>query len=377
MLKVLHVVGARPNYMKVAPILREMSHFPERYRQTLVHTGQHYDHEMSQVFFEDLELPQPDVFLGVGSGKHAEQTAKVMMAFEPVLTELQPDWLVVVGDVNSTLACALTATKMGIRVAHVEAGLRSFDRTMPEEINRVLTDHLSDMLFTTEPSGNVNLRREGIPPERIRFVGNVMIDSLVRLLERARRRSILEELGLRQRNGHHAASQVGSRESAANFALVTLHRPSNVDDIPTLREILSGLDEIAQNLPVVFPVHPRTRKQIAENQLESLCPHIQFLTPLGYLDFLALMQAATVVITDSGGMQEETTYLGVPCLTVRPNTERPITLEIGTNRLVESRQEALRKATWEMLQGRVAWANGRPKLWDGHTAKRIVASLEQ
>lgn len=377
MLTILHVVGARPNYMKVAPIMLEMSHFPESFQQVMVHTGQHYDHEMSRVFFEDLDLPQPDAYLGVGSGRQAEQTAKIMLSFEPVLTDLQPDWVVVVGDVNSTLACALTAAKLGIRVAHVEAGLRSFDRTMPEEINRILTDQISDLLFTTEPSGNENLQREGIPQERIRFVGNVMIDSLTRLLPQARRRPILQELGLRQRNGHPRSLKKERIASPPGFVLVTLHRPCNVDRVPVLREILAALEDIARDLPVVFSVHPRTRKQIDEHLLRPLCPDVRFLPPLGYLDFMALMQAASVVITDSGGLQEETTYLGVPCLTVRPNTERPITLTLGTNRLVASRQEELCKAAREAIQRGTHGANSPPELWDGEAAKRIVAELRQ
>ena len=275
-MKVIHVVGARPNFMKVAPITREVAKYPQEFEQLLVHTGQHYDDNMSKVFFEDLELPQPDIYLGVGSGSHAQQTARIMLAFEPVLLEHKPDWVIVVGDVNSTVACALTAAKLDIKVAHVEAGLRSFDRTMPEEYNRVLTDHIADLLFTTEPSANENLQREGIPEEKVHFVGNVMIDTLVRLLPKAESRPILAELGLVEQRSRGVEEQ-GSKESGepftsaplhpctpAQYVLVTLHRPSNVDERDTLREILLALNDIAQEVPVIFPVHPRTRRRMED-----------------------------------------------------------------------------------------------------------------
>ena len=357
-MKILHVVGARPNFPKTAPIMLAMARYPERFQQVLVHTGQHYDHNMSRVFFEDLDLPEPDAFLEVGSGSHAEQTARVMMAFEPVLNEHRPDWVFVVGDVNSTLASALVSAKLGIPVAHVEAGLRSRDRTMPEEVNRVLTDQLADLLFTPSSDGDANLVREGIAPEKIHLVGNVMIDTLVRCLPRALERPILATFGL-ERQG---------------YLLATLHRPSNVDDPATLEEILTGLLEISDRYPVVFPVHPRTKARIAALGLWNLAGRIQLVDPLGYLDFVGLMNSARLVLTDSGGVQEETTYLGVPCLTARPNTERPITLDVGTNRLVASTQDSLARAIRETL-GRPNGPAARPALWDGNAASRIVAVM--
>ena len=365
MMRVLHVVGARPNFMKIAPIMREMSKYPREFEQLLVHTGQHYDDNMSRVFFEQLELPRPNVNLEVGSGSHAWQAAQVMLRFEPVVRNYSPDWAVVVGDVNSTLACALVCAKLGVRVAHVEAGLRSFDRTMPEEINRVLTDHIADLLYTTEQSGNENLRREGIPEEKVRFVGNVMIDTLVRLLPKAEERwtvirSVLNiELGAR---------------SAERYVLVTLHRPPNVDNPETLQEIMLALNDIAQEVPVIFPAHPRTRERLEEERWGIDSSNLHILEPLGYLDFLALMQRAALVITDSGGIQEETTFLAVPCLTVRPNTERPVTITHGTNRLVPSNRLALVEAARETLnRARPSLSVvHRPELWDGHTAERIV-----
>ena len=313
-MKVLHVVGARPNFMKIAPIMQEMAKYPDEFEQILVHTGQHYDENMSKVFFDDLELPQPDIYLGVGSGSHAQQTARIMLAFEPVLLKHRPDWVIVVGDVNSTVACALTAVKLGIKVAHVEAGLRSFDRTMPEEINRIVTDHIADLLFTTEPSANENLRKEGISEEKVHFVGNVMIDTLVRLLPKTDNRPILKELGLVVGRREDVKGNVQTSNSVQRYALVTLHRPSNVDDHDKLREIITALDEIALELPVIFPVHPRARKRIEEWGIKTT--RVQMLEPLGYLDFLTLMRHAALVVTDSGGIQEETTYLG-HCLQVK------------------------------------------------------------
>ena len=361
--------------------MAEMARYPDTFEQILVHTGQHYDDNMSKVFFEDLELPQPDIYLGVGSGSHAEQTAHIMLAFEPVLLEHEPDWIIVVGDVNSTVACALTAAKLGVKVAHVEAGLRSFDRTMPEEYNRVLTDHIADLLFTTEPSANENLRQEGIPEEKVHFVGNVMIDTLVRLLPKAENRPILAELGLIERRSTGEGKQVSKGEftsapphpnTPAQYVLVTLHRPSNVDQPETLREILLALNDIAQEVSVIFPAHPRTRQRVAEFGLGHLDFGFRLLEPLGYLDFLALMRCAALVITDSGGIQEETTYLGVPCLTVRPNTERPVTLEMGTNRLVASERRALVEASHEVLNGLQSTVHGQIDLWDGQAVERIV-----
>jgi UDP-N-acetylglucosamine 2-epimerase (non-hydrolysing) len=315
---------------------------------------------MSRIFFQELGLPQPDVYLGIGSGSHAEQTAKVMLAFEPILLEHQPDWVLVVGDVNSTVACALTAAKLGIRVAHVEAGLRSFDWSMPEEINRVLTDRLSDLLFTTEPSANENLRREGIAEERVHFVGNVMIDTLVRLLPQAEARWPLlqREWGL------------------AEYVLVTLHRPFNVDAPATLSQIILALNEIATTLPVIFPAHPRTQKRIADgDDLPPLSDNVRLLPPQGYLDFLSLTRHARLVLTDSGGIQEETTYLAVPCLTVRPNTERPITIEQGTNQLVASTQEALVSGVMGLVNGCDCQSPQPPTFWDGESSRRIATIL--
>ena len=315
------------------------------------------------MFFDELELPRPDVNLEVGSGSHAQQTALIMQRFEPVVLDYQPDWVIVPGDVNSTVACALVASKLGVKVAHVEAGLRSFDRTMPEEINRVVTDHLADLLFTTEPSGNENLRREGIPEEKIRFVGNTMIDTLVRLLPKAEARwpGLRERLGLDGR-----------------YVLVTLHRPSNVDDLATLREIMTALMEISREVPVVFPVHPRTRQRIAALGLagpQSAIANLTFLEPLGYLDFLALEAHAGLVLTDSGGVQEETTYLGVPCLTARPNTERPVTITQGTNRLVASAAAELRIAAQAALAEPTMRDVSRPERWDGNAAGRIALAF--
>lgn len=359
-MRIMHIVGARPNFMKVAPIVEEMKRAEGAFDQILVHTGQHYDDSMSQVFFEDLGLPRPDVFLDVGSGSHAQQTARIMSAFEPVLLEYNPDWVIVVGDVNSTVACALTAAKLRFRVAHVEAGLRSFDRSMPEEINRIVTDHISDLLFTTEQSGNWNLSQEGISAEKVSFVGNTMIDTLVSLLPRARASgtALREQLGL------------------ARHVLVTLHRPSNVDDPSTLRELLVGLNDIASDIPVLFPVHPRTKMQIDGLEFTDLKDDLLLMPPMGYLAFLGMMESATLVITDSGGVQEETTYLGVPCLTVRSNTERPITLKMGTNQLVQSNRIALLHAAREILQERQRYPNlVPPPLWDGAAARRIVDGL--
>jgi UDP-N-acetylglucosamine 2-epimerase (non-hydrolysing) len=361
--RVLHVVGARPNFMKVAPIMREMAKYPQEFEQILVHTGQHYDDNMSKVFFEDLELPQPDIYLGVGSGSHAQQTARIMLAFEPVLLEHRPDWVIVVGDVNSTVACTLTAAKLGVKVAHVEAGLRSFDRTMPEEYNRVLTDHIADLLFTTEPSANENLRREGIPEEKIHFVGNVMIDTLLRHKERALALDVLGEYGLQPQG----------------YALLTLHRPSNVDVPEVLSGILDALAEIQARLPILFPAHPRTVRRVREFGFEArlaAMPYLRVTEPLGYLGFLNLMANARLVLTDSGGIQEETTILGVPCLTLRENTERPVTVTQGTNTVVGSDPQRIVAEALAILDGK-GKAGRVPELWDGQAAERIVAVLRK
>lgn len=357
-LKVLHVVGARPNFMKIAPIMRAMGRAPDQFLQTLVHTGQHYDHEMSRIFFEELELPQPDLNLEVGSDSHAAQTAKIMLAFETVVKDVQPQLVLLVGDVNSTLACALACAKMRVRVAHVEAGLRSFDRKMPEEINRVLTDQIADFLFTPSRDADANLLREGRSQENIFFVGNVMIDNLTHLLPKAELSTIHARLGLPQEN----------------YALVTMHRPSNVDDRTTLHTIINALVRLANLLPVVFPMHARTRQRMIGFGLEDLVDshaRLHILDPLGYIDFLALMRRASMVLTDSGGVQEETTWLGVPCLTVRPNTERNLTIEMGTNKLVQPNCDSILQAAAEVLHG-AQRSSTIPEYWDGHAAERIV-----
>ena len=359
-MKVMHVVGARPNFMKIAPLVEEMAG-RAGIENFLVHTGQHYDEKMSRLFFDELGIPKPDVDLEVGSGSHAAQTAEIMRRFEPVLLEQKPDVVVVVGDVNSTIACALVSVKLGVKVAHVEAGLRSHDRTMPEEINRLLTDQISDFLFTTEESAGPNLQREGIAAEKIFFVGNCMIDTLLKNRSRAAERKTSETLGL----------------EPEGYALVTLHRPSNVDDPEPLRGIFEALMEIATWMPVLFPVHPRTRKMFEALGLTShqeSGADLRLMEPLGYLDFLALMDQAKMVLTDSGGIQEETTVLGTPCLTLRFNTERPITLTQGTNQLVGNHREKIIAAARQIREGR--FPQGRvPDLWDGQAARRITDIL--
>jgi UDP-N-acetylglucosamine 2-epimerase (non-hydrolysing) len=364
MLKVINVVGARPNFMKVAPIVAAMKSRAEKFQPLVVHTGQHYDAEMSDSFFRDLHLPQPDEHLGVGSASHAVQTAAVMERFEPVVLREKPDWVLVVGDVNSTIACALVCVKLGMKVAHVEAGLRSRDRTMPEEINRLLTDQIADLLFTPSPDADANLRAEGIPEERIRFVGNVMIDSLRQNLEHARRSAIREHLGVERRD----------------YAVMTLHRPSNVDSPETFAGILSALETITGKLPVIFPVHPRTRKTIAELGLSErvdAMKNLRVIEPLGYLDFLHLYSGSRLVLTDSGGIQEETTALGIPCLTLRENTERPITVEMGTNIVVGTDPAKIVNAASAALNGAAKKIAQQPPLWDGHTSERILDVLEE
>src|SRR5256714_4383001 len=352
MFKVSNVVGARPNFMKVGPIVDAMKRRRTEFTPLVVHTGQHYDAQMSDAFFRDLGLPEPDVYLGVGSGSHAAQTAAVMQSFEPVVLAEKPDWVVVVGDVNSTLACALVCVKLGVRVAHVEAGLRSRDRTMPEEINRLLTDQIADLLFTPSHDAGENLLAEGIPPGRIRFVGNVMIDSLQKNLDTARDLRTREKLGL----------------TGFDYALLTLHRPSNVDLRDSFERILVALAVIESRLPIVFPVHPRTRKTIAELGLSDRIDAIRDLRvidPLGYLDFLNLSSSARLVLTDSGGIQEETTALGVPCLTLRENTERPITIEMGTNVIVGTDTAKIVAEATAALNGSAKKSTRQPPLWDG------------
>ncbi len=364
---VLHIVGARPNFMKVAPVHRAVAADPQ-IRQILVHTGQHYDLNMSEIFFRQLGLPAPDVNLEVGSGSHAVQTAQIMMRFEETVLQERPDLVLVYGDVNSTVAAALVCAKLGIRVGHVEAGLRSFDRSMPEEINRLLTDQVADLLFTPSMDGDENLLREGVAREKIHFVGNVMIDTLVRLLPEAL---------ARWQDGRLALD--GATVDPGGYALVTLHRPSNVDEPRMLGEIMAALRKISREAPVLFPIHPRTRRRLCDlHLLDDSSPdrRLQLLEPLGYLDFLALQRHAKLVITDSGGIQEETTFLGVPCLTVRENTERPVTVNLGTNILVGRDTGRLLEETRKILHGEIR--RGRtPPLWDGQAATRIARILLQ
>jgi UDP-N-acetylglucosamine 2-epimerase (non-hydrolysing) len=363
-LKLLLVAGARPNFMKVAPIIRRVRAHEAgplsksvRIEVQLVHTGQHYDNSMSGVFFRELGIPEPDVNLEVGSGSHAAQTASIMTRFEPVCLEQKPDWVVVVGDVNSTMACTLVCAKLGIRVAHVEAGLRSYDRTMPEEINRIVTDALADLLLTPSSDADENLKKEGIPACRIKLVGNVMIDTLVANLDKARASRILSDLAVQPKG----------------FVYVTLHRPSNVDDRNILAAIISELKRLAAQVPVVFPIHPRTRKMCEQFGIAlNGEPDMKVIEPIGYHDSLCLTEAARLVLTDSGGLQEESTYFRTPCLTLRPNTERPITVTIGSNKLTEvgrlpgDFREALGR---ELEVGEV------PPLWDGHASERIIKAL--
>jgi UDP-N-acetylglucosamine 2-epimerase (non-hydrolysing) len=355
-MKILAVVGARPNFIKIAPLIAELSRRP--FTNTyLVHTGQHYDQRMSRLFFEQLAIPRPDVDLEVGSGSHAAQTAEVMKRFEPVLLAQRPDLVTVVGDVNSTIACALTAVKIGIPVAHVEAGLRSFDRSMPEEINRVLTDAISQWLFVSEPSGVANLRHEGIPDERIFLVGNVMIDTLLAFRTHSEQSTILCDLGVQGRP----------------YGVLTLHRPANVDDAATFRGLMAAIERLQRELPIVFPVHPRTRAGL-NGQLTGSLPNLLFTEPLGYLDFLKLLAHARLVLTDSGGIQEETTVLNIPCITLRKNTERPITVEEGTNVLVGNDPEKIAIAGLRVLSAPPRPVKA-PFLWDGRAAQRIVDVL--
>jgi UDP-N-acetylglucosamine 2-epimerase (non-hydrolysing) len=356
--KVLAVVGARPNFVKMAPVLAELREYPY-ISTTLVHTGQHYDAQMSDAFFANLEIPRPDINLRVQAANAVTQIAEIMTRLEPVLERGRPDVVVVVGDVNSTVAAALTCVKMGRPVAHVEAGLRSFDRSMPEEVNRLLTDAVSDLLFTTEPAANENLAREGVSQDKVHFVGNVMIDTLFRYREQACRSDLLERLRL----------------EPGGYAALTLHRPSNVDDEGTLAMLLDAMARIQAEIPVIFPVHPRTRRR-----LEALAtvlppmPGLRVVDPLPYLDFLALMAHARCVLTDSGGIQEETTALGIPCLTLRNNTERPITVTRGTNRIVGTDPDAIYQSWQDVAGGK--WPVGElPELWDGRAAGRIVRVL--
>ena len=361
-LKVINVVGARPNFMKIAPIQKQMSLDPD-IETFLVHTGQHYDEKMSKLFFDDLQLPKPDIFLNVGSASHAVQTAKIMVEFEQILEKEQPDLVVVVGDVNSTVACSIVAQKMQVKVAHVEAGLRSFDRTMPEEINRLITDVISDMLFVTEKSGIENLKNEGVADSKVHFVGNVMIDSLVNFSAKAAASSIMDVLDVQK----------------DNYALITLHRPGNVDDPEIFSRLLDTFETIEKDLTLIFPIHPRSRKMIQNFGLDDRVKNMQnliLLDPMGYLDFMKLLHNAKLVLTDSGGIQEETTYLQVPCITMRENTERPITVHIGTNVLVGTDTDLILSEVQKILRGDFQ-KGSIPELWDGSAAKRIVKIIKK
>jgi len=367
-LKLILVAGARPNFMKVAPLVKaihrhneRLDHSTPRIEFLLVHTGQHYDIEMSEVFFRDLGLPKPDINLEVGSASHAAQTAKIMTGFEGVCLAEKPDWVVVVGDVNSTMACTLVAAKLGIKVAHVEAGLRSFDRSMPEEINRVVTDALADLLLTPSADADKNLLREGITEEKIRRVGNVMIDTLIANLDRARKMPVIDRFGLEEHK----------------YAFVTLHRPSNVDNEKSLSSIMETLFDLSSRMDVVFPVHPRTRKQLVSCGISEKArqyPRLMITDPMNYLDTICLVDKARFVITDSGGLQEETTFLKIPCLTVRPNTERPVTINQGSNKLTSL--DTIKNDIEQVLNGHSRQCKV-PDLWDGATGNRIISELIQ
>jgi UDP-N-acetylglucosamine 2-epimerase (non-hydrolysing) len=351
-MKILHVVGARPNFIKAASVFLAISQYPE-IQQVIVHTGQHYDAKMSRVFFQELGLPEPRHNLEVGSESHTKQTAEIMLRFESPLLQERPDWVLVYGDVNSTIAAALVCSKLGFKVAHVEAGLRSLDRSMPEEINRLLTDHLSDLLFTPSRDANENLEREGISSKKVHCVGNVMIDTLLRMLPRAQE----QPAGIR-----------------ANYALVTLHRPSNVDDLEWLGDMFQALVKLSRDLPVIWPLHPRTRERVQTAGFSAPNGNMHLMDPLPYIEFLTLQRYATVVITDSGGIQEETTFLQIPCLTMRNNTERPITVELGTNHLAGRDPAQLGDAISRILDGKVK--RGQiPPLWDGQASQRIADIL--
>ena len=360
-MKIVNIVGARPNFMKIAPLMAAYGAYPA-IQPLLVHTGQHYDERMSDLFFRQLGIPEPDINLGVGSASHAAQTAAIMTAFEPVVVAHKPDAVLVVGDVNSTIACGLVAVKLGVKLVHVEAGLRSFDRTMPEEINRLVTDALSDLLFCTEPSGVENLRREGVAAEKVFLVGNVMIDTLLAHRAKAEASRILNDLGV----------------APGGYAVLTLHRPANVDDPVCWGRILEALEVIQRDLPIIFPVHPRTRKNLEGPGAgrAAAMKNLRLIDPAGYLDFLKLMASARLVLTDSGGIQEETTVLGVPCLTLRDSTERPITAEVGSNRVVGTDTGKILAAYREVVSGSPRQARV-PPLWDGHAAQRIVRILAE
>jgi UDP-N-acetylglucosamine 2-epimerase (non-hydrolysing) len=372
--KVLLIAGARPNFIKIAPLMRALGKDP-LFQVRLVHTGQHYDDRLSKIFFDDLKIPRPDLELGVGSGTHAAQTAEIIKRFEPILQSEQPQAVLVVGDVNSTIACAIVVAKFQLErpfrwrsgerrrpvIIHVEAGLRSFDEDMPEEINRKLTDAISDVLFVSDPAGLTNLKNEGVPDDKVFFVGNVMIDTLLAAKEQAMKSPVLRDLGL----------------DGKEFGLVTLHRPSNVDDPAALKTLLGVLDQVAAKLPMVFPVHPRTRQRMAANGV-TLAPGRWTVTdPIGYLEFMKLQAAARVVFTDSGGVQEETTVLGVPCVTLRENTERPVTISEGTNTLAGTAKDAILAAAKAALAGPLGGTARQPRYWDGKAAERINGVLAE
>jgi UDP-N-acetylglucosamine 2-epimerase (non-hydrolysing) len=377
-MKVIQVVGARPNFMKVAPLHRAIQKLAG-WTSKIVHTGQHFDAKMSDVFFTQLELPEPDFFLGIGGGSHTEVTAKIMVAFEKIVEAEKPDLIIVVGDVTSTLACTLVAIKMGIKVAHVEAGLRSFDRTMPEELNRILTDSVADYLFVTEESGMQHLKNEGVADERVFFSGNVMIDSLVRYQEKAKTTTILEDLRL-STSDSRLATAAERPLVTSDYIVMTMHRPANVDTEKGLQSILELIELSSQDTKIIFPIHPRTRAHMEKFGLADRLDQAKNLImtePLGYLEFIQLMSNATAILTDSGGIQEETTYLGVPCLTFRDSTERPITVTLGTNQLLSDLDpKKTYAALKEILAGKVK-KGSIPPLWDGKAAERIAAKLAE
>ena len=374
-MKVIQVVGARPNFMKVAPLHRAIKNLAG-WTSKIVHTGQHFDAKMSDIFFTQLELPKPDFFLGIGGGSHTEVTAKIMLAFEKIVESEKPDLIIVVGDVTSTLACTLVAIKMGIPLAHVEAGLRSGDRTMPEEINRILTDSVANYLFVTEQSGLDHLKREGVPDEKVFFTGNVMIDSLVRYQEKAKSSRILEELGLQPSDTENRREV--SRLYETDYIVMTMHRPANVDTETGLKAILELIELSTAKTKVVFPIHPRTRSNMAKFGLEDTLTQNKNLIltePLGYLEFIQLMTHSKAILTDSGGIQEETTYLGIPCLTFRDSTERPITVTLGTNQLLADLNPKITFAALEEILAGHHKKGQIPPLWDGHAAERIAENL--
>jgi len=359
MVKIISVVGARPNFMKVAPLHKEFRKHTDKITHLICHTGQHYDEKMSKVFFDELELPKPDFYLGVGSGSHAEQTANIMIEFEKILLQENPDYVLVVGDVNSTIACSLTAKKLHIQVIHVEAGLRSFDMNMPEEVNRILTDRISDLLFVTEQSGLDNLKHEGVADDKVHFVGNVMIDSLVHYQPKIKSSEIVKRLGLEKKN----------------FILVTLHRPSNVDTEESLVKLVAFLNKLASLRKIVFPIHPRTKNNLDKfGLLDKLSNGVILTDPIGYLDFQSLIENTELILTDSGGIQEESTFLGVQCITLRDTTERPSSITIGTNQLIGLDLDKAEKAAVEVLNGKLK-KGGIPTLWDGRAAERIVGRI--